>query len=366
MLPTSILCLSAFALSLVLEPFPGSTTHAFLVPRPFISPTNGIRPTRLPITAPRETKQDKRGPWGPRLFVRRKSEREERDEEEEYGDEEEEYQDEVARIVGVGREGRPVRRNKNVFLEWLRDVYQRIFWFGLEGLDDDDDDYYLDEIDWLGEWNRPQDVGQGWRAAAEEDIERARTEGGGGVFRGAFPFDRQTYPQQFDAERRGKREGGGKGERDGREAILRKTGEREEPAVWSNVGRGKKGRTGGGIGGRKGKVEEEREKESFASDMARLEEREESLMVSREVWRRRIADVLRAGEGIDTGRLSKARARLQMVDRELEQIDRERRALNGLQARERGRMEEGWGDEEDEEEVVAEGGREERGQSKAL
>jgi len=55
-----------------------------------------------------------------------------------------------------------------------------------------------------------------------------------------------------------------------------------------------------------------------------------------------------------------------MVDRELEQIDRERRALNGLQARERGRMEEGWGDEEDEEEVVAEGGREERGQSKAL
>src|SRR6056297_3405690 len=52
--------------------------------------------------------------------------------------------------VGVGREGRPVRRNKNVFLEWLRDVYQRIFWFGLEGLDDDDDDYYLDEIDWLG------------------------------------------------------------------------------------------------------------------------------------------------------------------------------------------------------------------------
>jgi len=267
--------------------------------------------------------------------------------------------------VGVGREGRPVRRNKNVFLEWLRDVYQRIFWFGLEGLDDDDDDYYLDEIDWLGacfppssfpssppsllpfpfllsfpspfpptafqrfpypplslsrslrareqpsgEWNRPQDVGQGWRAAAEEDIERARTEGGGGVFRGAFPFDRQTYPQQFDAERRGKREGGGKGERDGREAILRKTGEREEPAVWSNVGRGKKGRTGGGIGGRKGKVEEEREKESFASDMARLEEREESLMVSREVWRRRIADVLRAGEGgLGEGRRHRAKIR---------------------------------------------------------
>lgn len=111
MLPTSILCLSTFALSLVLEPFPGSTTHAFLVPRPFISPANGIRPTRLPITAPRETSQNKRGPWSPRLFVRRKSEREERDEEEEYGDEEEdygdeeeEYQDEVARMYVEGRE----------------------------------------------------------------------------------------------------------------------------------------------------------------------------------------------------------------------------------------------------------------------
>lgn len=140
-------------------------------------------------------------------------------------------------------------------------------------------------------------MGQGWRVAAEEDIERARTEGRGGVFRGAFPFDRQTYPQQFDAERKGKREGGRDGERDGREAILRKTGEREEPAVWSNVGRGKEGRTGGGIKGWKGKMEEEREKESLASDVARLEEREESLMVSREIWRRRIADVLRAGEG---------------------------------------------------------------------
>jgi len=52
--------------------------------------------------------------------------------------------------VGVGREGRPVRRGKNIVLEWLRDVYQRIFWFGLDGLEDDDGDYYLDEIDWLG------------------------------------------------------------------------------------------------------------------------------------------------------------------------------------------------------------------------
>jgi hypothetical protein len=43
-----------------------------------------------------------------------------------------------------------VRRGKNIVLEWLRDVYQRIFWFGLDGLEDDDDDYYLDEIDWLG------------------------------------------------------------------------------------------------------------------------------------------------------------------------------------------------------------------------
>jgi len=28
-------------------------------------------------------------------------------------------------------------------LEWLRGVYHKIFWFGLEGFADDDDDYYL-------------------------------------------------------------------------------------------------------------------------------------------------------------------------------------------------------------------------------
>jgi len=56
----------------------------------------------------------------------------------------------ISHSVGVGREGRPVRRGKNIVLEWLRDVYQRIFWFGLDGLEDDDGDYYLDEIDWLG------------------------------------------------------------------------------------------------------------------------------------------------------------------------------------------------------------------------
>ena len=107
---------------------------------------------------------------------------------------------------------------------------------------------------YIGEWNKPQDVGKGWVEGEvdkeEEEAMVAAYKKGGKLFRGAFPFDRQTYPQQFSKKTK---DGGGGGGGKGGERVVRKSGVREETPLWKNVDRNEEG--GGGGGGGRAKKE---------------------------------------------------------------------------------------------------------------
>lgn len=257
-------------------------------------------------------------------------------------------------VVKRGKRSGISRKDDNVFLAWLKDVYYQIFWQGLDFGDEDDE--YIEEIEWLDSEAAQQDAWS-WESKGSSGFQKP-------VFRGAFPFDKQKFPP---ARQKNKTAPMGSTSSSpstsasagptsiGREAA----GLQDGVPLWRNLRPRVQiyddiddiddhddddddidGRSD--LYSRKGtsKNEAKASQRGCTEDLTKarneLEEQRSVLMVSKEVWRRRIADMLRTasnsapeGEMGEEGdvKLRLARARLQEINDEMADINMELREI---------------------------------------